>query len=306
MQRSFLNWLLLGGLSLAAVVLLMISNVQVTLRPEYLLLFSFPHFVLSYYLFFQKVELSPEKKFELLKILVPVLLLLMVFAIWRESRTLVIYFSQAVFFYHISLQAFGVTMLYSESSRNDKVWRASVKATVLFWGGYAWLEQQTSFSSLTLFKTDVASLNISPIVAAGALGAAVGMTIICVGVYFFRIFSTTRKASALFALTGVLSFVAWCIPALKIASSGLIAIFHGIQYLPFAVENLRSKSQSLWVIVVTLVLSFGVGALAFDQVPRFLSKSDPINSTFYISCLYLLLNLTHFFLERTVWKQFKA
>jgi hypothetical protein len=307
MGKSFINWLLVGGASLLLVPLMLVADLQPTLRPEYLLLFSFPHFVLSYFIYFKHAKLSSSQRRSLITLLLPVVVLLAIFSSFKSAQAYVVYLAQAIFFYHIALQAFGVTMVYSRALRSDRYWRWACKGTLLFWGAYAFIEQQTSFSTLTMFETNVESLQFSKITAAGMQGAAFGMTLVCLITFCFRRskIKEPNLVADTFSLTGLLSFVAWCVPASRIAASGLIAIFHGLQYLPFAVENLRTKSQSRWAVTATVVASLAIGALVFDRVPKFLSQADPINSTFIISCLYLALNLTHFFLERVVWKKFK-
>lgn len=308
MNRSIANWFWLGGFSLFFVPFALIYNFAITSRPEYLILFSFPHFILSYVIYYKHLRSVRVLTPEIVRFGILLTILAVTFVFWKNLQLPVILAAQGIFLYHLAMQSFGVAVIYAGVNfRDKKLARLVLKTTFLAWAAAAWFDSQTSLSTLTLFKTTVSSLQLAPEFATLLTRISLVLTITSIGYYLLKV-REARKLEFkkdIFPLTAILSFAAWCTPQTKIATSGLIAVFHGLQYLPFAFASLQSKIESRVALGFTLLMSLVLGALVFDQVPRYLSQRDPLTSTFAISCIYLTLNLFHFFLEAKVWKGFK-
>jgi hypothetical protein len=95
------------------------------------------------------------------------------------------------------------------------------------------------------------------------------------------------------------------VPQTGIATAGLIAVFHGLQYLPFAFTRLTEHHEQRRRAWLSMSIAVAVGATVFYALPRVFIKIDIVHSSALTSALYLSLNAVHFYFETTSWKNFK-
>lgn len=302
--QSLALWLSIGGLTALAVPFLRWLNLpEVPNLQVLLLIFSFPHFMQTYFLFYRKKELWLQHK--LVAIYAPIALIVIIALLkgQRESELILLHSAMVLFFWHISRQAFGVAWYFVKPEFRSKELRYLVLGTALIFAVSGWLHLNSNPNSVYVFKSYLDTLKISDIyyqiVQLLAWFVLAGTV--------FMLFLRQRRGSTLdsrgflFSITPLFALAAWVHPLSLIGAFGLIPVFHGIQYLGFAVMSLEMTAL---LASVSLVICGIVGWGVFMLLPTLIIDSG-IDAAWLVSGIYVFLNIHHFFIDSVIWKSKK-
>ncbi len=294
-------WLAIGGLTVFVVPFLKWLYVQDIPNLQFLLLiFSFPHFMQTYFLFYRKQELWMQHK--LVSIVAPILIIAVI-ASTRGHRTPELILLQAamiLFFWHISRQAFGVAWHFVKNEYRSKNLRTLVLATPLLFAVAGWLHFNANANQVYVFKSWIDPLNLPNIYYQILQLVAWFVLSVLVVVLFLR---SRRNGNIdargfVFSVTPLFALAAWLHPLSLIGAYGLIPVFHGIQYLGFAVVTLEMGAI---IASVSLVICGLVGWGVFQVLPGLFIGSEA-NAAWIVSGIYIFLNVHHFFIDSVIWK----
>lgn len=270
--------------------------------PWLFLIFSFPHFMATYWVWISRVK---SWKNEWIPLSFPLLYLVLFFLATKEvfgvnGVEYILKFSYLYLLYHFTQQLYGVTLwlnykngvVYSEKRK----WL--LRGLYLVAGFYAWLEMEMRGVVNILFYHSVSSWNLpSEYITAGFI-LIFALTVINMSLCFYDYFKF-KNIKSLIALAPMGVAWLWFLPPFNQKMIFLLPVFHGIQYLPFIKMKGRALSSIHWFILsVTFVAS---GWVFFRWLP-FQIQTTVFAGTLWPALIISLLNNHHFFIDGRIWK----
>lgn len=297
-----MTYLITSGLSYLIIILFQLGKTDDFLNylPTLMVLISFPHFMVTYWVWGKRVS---NWKNELGGLFFPAIYSIGFFFLHKLNNdffsvSLLLKASYLYLLYHFGQQLYGVTLWtgYKNNVNFNILKKRMLRFLLILTSIYAWLEMETRQVLNVLFYHPVEPWSIPSAYVVSCFYLVLifsGLTILWIFWDFFKTKST--KSFFLLAPLG-LSWI-WFLPPFNQKLILYLPILHALQYFPFIWMKLRSLTalRKLTVFVVS-VLS---GWFLFRFVPFHFS---PIEGTLWPALVLSCLNNHHFIIDGRIWK----
>jgi hypothetical protein len=262
--------------------------------PWLLLIFSFPHFLMTYWLWLKRM--GPLRE-EIWPLLFP-FIYVGVFLFGPFPTYLIVKFSYAYLIYHFAQQLYGVTVWSVKGKLKLENWEKHLlRAYFLLNGFYALLDLERRGVGRVLFYYETPSLDIpSPLIYATFFMSLCLLSLILGRIGYRFLKSSERSLLALVSSLG-LSLV-WFIPPFSYEMVFFLPIIHALQFFPLAKLKLSRVSKSEWMLGGMGCFLFGW--LFFRFIPFVEVGWVPYGV--WPVLILTLLNNHHFVIEGRIWK----
>lgn len=270
--------------------------------PWLFIIFSFPHFMATYWVWGSRVK---NWKKEWLPLIFPALYLGIFLAatkglLGEHAVEVILKFSYLYLLYHFAQQLYGVTLWLNLKSgvfySAKRKWL--LRALYLIACLYAWLEMEMRGVVNILFYHSVSSWNLpSEFISTGFFLIFV-ISIMALTFCFYDYFKF-KKLSYLLPAAPIGVAWLWFIPPFNQKMIFLLPVFHGIQYLPFIKMKGRSLSGVYWLMLSCVFVASGW--VFFRWLP-FQVTMYSLEGTLWPALILTLLNNHHFLIDGRIWK----
>lgn len=302
-----LNLILINGLSFIFFILLQLNEVKTSLTsflPWFLIIFSFPHFMLTYWIWVKRVGRWHD---EWPAILFPFFYSALFFVIYFYPMSFLtidelIRFSYAYLLYHFVQQLFGVTLWLSYQYRIALMsWqKRALRAFFLMSGLYAYFDLELRGGAKVLFYREISQVSLSSDFVIGSF-ILVGLLFVINLGFIVKNYLETKSLRSFAPLGGMLVAGLWFIPPFGHQMVLFLPVLHAFQYFPFIV--MKERSQKKWRLTVLFAGAIGAGWILFRVLPfstlQFLS---PDVGLIFPAFVLTLLNNHHFVIDGRIWK----
>ena len=279
-----------------------IAPIDMSLLTTLLILVSFPHFMATYWLWWQRVG---SWKLEIAPLLFPVLYGCLFFMGAKElgpflSVSSILKISFLYLLYHFAQQFYGVLLWFCYSvGLNFSLWEKVVlRSYFLVIAFYTWVQMELRGELRVLFYHPVDSWPLPLYVADVGFFLVLGLTLLATVIFLFK-FLSLKKLSSLYPL-GILSLGwLWFIPPFCQKLAYFLPVLHGLQYFPFILMKGRVRQFRYWFLALGGFIF--TGHLLFRNLPFDLSPSL-FPGTLWPAFILSLLNNHHFLIDGRIWK----
>lgn len=291
-----------SGLSYLVVILFQfgVSEYFLTYLPSLMILLSFPHFIVTYWVWGKRVL---NWKDEWVYLLFPAVYSSAFFFLHKLNNNLfsiglLLKISYLYLLYHFGQQLYGITLWtgYKNNLNFHRLKKIILRLSLILTSIYAWLEMETRQVLNVLFYHPVESWNIPSVYLINCFYIVLifsGLIVLWVFWDFFK----TKSIKSFFILAPLgLSWI-WFLPPFNHKLTLYLPLLHALQYFPFIWIKLRSLTAIRKIsLIVTSVIS---GWLLFRFVPFYIS---PIEGTIWPALVLSCLNNHHFIIDGRIWK----
>ena len=299
-----LSFFLIAGMSYLffLITLTDVSSSVGAYLPWLFLIFSFPHFMATYWVWFSRVKVWKD---EWLPVTFPVVYLALFFAatkgyLGQDGVEVILKASYLYLLYHFAQQLYGVTlwMNYRQKVIYLEIQKQFLRAFYLLAALYAWIEMETRGVVNVLFYHSVSNWNLpSDYVTACFILVLISTLVNLVWCLFGYLKSKNSKTLLALAPMGVAWL--WFLPPFNQKMILLLPVFHGIQYLPFIKLKGKSLSGTYWLVLSGIFVA--LGWFFFRWLP-FHMPYKALEGTLWPAFVLTLLNNHHFFIDGRIWK----
>ena len=270
--------------------------------PWLFLLFSFPHFMATYWVWNSRVK---TWKKEWLPLLFPVLYLVAFVGSSRgwfggSALEMLLKCSYLYLLYHFAQQLYGVTLWINGQNKIFYSYKHKLFLRGLFLSTclYAWLEMEMRGVVKVLFYHSVSSwgLHSDYLVSIFLLVAILSLVNIF---WSFYDFYKTKDLKHLLSIGPIGLAWLWFLPPLNKNMIMLLPVLHGIQYLPFIKIKARKLNLSKWLTLSVIFIASGW--VFFRWLPLFF-PFKVLEGTLWPALILSLLNNHHFLIDGRIWK----
>jgi hypothetical protein len=303
---------LLSIILLGSLYLFNFANIGYTIKSSekdvlwLLILFSYPHFIASYYWFYKNKILREENNFvgKYLPLII-VGLLVLVFSL--KSQILIqpmLVAAWILLFWHFAKQSYGCSVFLAKQNfpQTSKSW---LLYSYLSLAGFGFLNIQRSESKILLFKSYVSVYKVPEYFSQLLLGFAWILFLAFIANYLKQSENLSLKEKikkiviiSIPWVSNLMWFSRWAVESFFI----LIPIFHALQYSPFILQGiarLQTETKSFYKVIVGVFLA---SALFFVGVPYALNHLWPQVAGGFVTSVFIFFNLHHFFIDSVGWK----
>lgn len=296
-----LNFILINGVSF---IFFILSQMTFTGRlsfylPYLLILLSFPHFILTYWIWFKRVDSWREEKWP---ILFPIIYLNLFYTSsvypleWLNPQILV-KLSYYYLLYHFAQQLYGVTlwMAFSYGVKIDRWTKHTLHAFFLACASYAMFDLELRGATNVLFYLETpvwkfpSELLLTNFAIVGAL------FVVLIGL-ILKNFYQYKNIREFLPLAGVSVSTLWFIPPFSHGMIFFLPIIHSLQYFPFIYMKNRGLTIYRWA--ATGGLAIFAGWVFFRGVPLLV----PGGWSLWPAMILTMLNNHHFIIDGRIWK----
>lgn len=301
------NLILINGLSFVFFILLQLNGVKTSLTsflPWFLIIFSFPHFMLTYWIWARRVGRWQD---EWPAIIFPFAYSALFFLIYFNPVSFLtvdelIRFSYAYLLYHFVQQLYGVTLWLSYQYKiSVSVWQKRLlRSFFLMSGLYAYFDLELRGGAKVLFYREISQISLSGEFVIGSF-ILVGILFVANLVFILKNYVQSKNIRTFAPLGGMLVSALWFIPPFGHQMVLFLPILHAFQYFPFIV--LKERSEKKIRLIVLFVAAIFSGWVLFRVLPfstlQFLS---PEMGLIFPAFILTLLNNHHFVIDGRIWK----
>ena len=309
-SKSFIHILLFGLLSivlLSGLYFFNFSNFGYTIKSSekdvkwLLILFSYPHFIASYFWFYKNESLRSENKFvgKYLPLMI-IGLLVLIFAL-QISYLLqaMLIAAWILLFWHFAKQSYGCSVYLSEKLLPQDS-KSYLLYSYLCLAGFGFLNIQRHEAKILIFKSYVRVFKVPE---------AFALSLLALAWIFFALFAFSflkqnkdkLKALALISIPWVANlmwFSWWSVESFFV----LIPIFHAIQYAPFVLQGVYKLQADAKQFRIAILSIFIFSLFFFVGIPFVINTTAPQLSEILVTSVFVFLNLHHFFIDSVGWK----
>jgi hypothetical protein len=279
-----------------------IAPIDMSLLTTLLILISFPHFMATYWLWWQRVG---SWKLEAGPLLFPVLYFCLFFMSTQDwelflSTSSILKISFLYLLYHFAQQFYGVLVwfCYSIGLKFASWEKASLRSYFLVIAFYTWVQMELRGELKVLFYHPVDAWPLPLYVADIGFFLVLGLTLLTTVVFLLKFFAF-KKLSTLYPL-GILSLGwLWFIPPFCQKLIYYLPILHGLQYLPFILMKGKVRQFRYWILAIGGFIV--TGHLLFRNLPFDLTPSL-FPGNLWPAFILSLLNNHHFLIDGRIWK----
>lgn len=296
-----MNHFLIFGTSYICLPLLMfVGSDRLSFLPLGLLLISFPHFFLTYWVWARGKRSWIN---EWLPLSFPIFYFVTFCSLYYLKHPLIsvealLKVSYLYLLYHFAQQLYGITLWTSIKWNIDlsKSRKHLIRGLFLTTSFYSWLEMESRGEVLYLFYHPVPSWRLSSDYLIIAFSLVLCLSVIIVFMSFWDFFQKKNLRMVYLLAPIGLSWL-WFIPPLNKDLIYYLPVLHGLQYMPFIFLKTKdlSKSGKLFLAVG----SVGIGWFFFRWLPFGVSI---LEGTLWPALVLSLLNNHHFIIDGRIWK----
>lgn len=271
-----------------------------------LILFSYPHFIASYFWFYKNKNLRTENRFvgKYLPLMI-IALLVLIFSL-QVSYLLqaMLVAAWILLFWHFAKQSYGCSVfLAGKSLRTES--KSYLLYSYLCLAGFGFLNIQRHEAKVLLFKTYVRVFNVPEAFALSLLAFA--WVLFLLFIYSSvkgqqgQSRSTLVKSLLLISvpwLANLMWFSWWAVENFFV----LIPVFHAIQYGPFVLQGVYKLQNEAKAFVKAVSGIFIISVLFFVGLPLAVNQYTPQMAESVVASVFIFFNLHHFFIDSVGWK----
>lgn len=273
--------------------------------PSLLIFFSFPHFMISYYIWWKKREgIKKEISIWLFPI---VFWSCLVFFSLKENTKAIEYIIQAAYvylIYHFIRQFYGVILWqsYSQNLLVTKLKKNFINYMLLSLGLFYWVSLQSKTTEMTLFYFKVSNFYFgSEVITWLFLNALISFMLFFL-YDFYLWFKNKGKLNYFLPYLTIFAAYLWFYPGFseRLYWGLALPILHAIQYIPFWFKGTGFKLNE-YKIYLFYTLSILAGYVAFRFLPLKLDQVFQRQDLGFVS-LIVFFNTHHFVIDSKIWK----
>lgn len=271
-----------------------------------LILFSYPHFLASYFWFYNNKTLSEENRFvgQYLPVMI-IGLLVLVYSLNVDFLLQgMLIAAWILLFWHFAKQSYGCSVFLAKQSFPTES-KSLLLYSYLCLAGFGFLNIQRQESQVLLFKSYVRVFHVPEMFSLALLAFA--------WILFFAFIATFVKKSGSSNKADVLKKIAiisvpwvanlmwfswWTVQSFFV----LIPVFHAIQYAPFVLQGISRLQNESKTFVKTVISIFVVSFLFFVGLPYVVNSWWPETAQGLVTSVFIFFNLHHFFIDSVGWR----
>lgn len=297
-----MNYFLIAGLSYF-ILLLSLAGPQDLLLPYIswlMILFSFPHFMGTYWVWGSRVKNWKNEWWALIFPFVYIGLFLSARSLNSEYYNLdsLLKLSYLYLLYHFAQQLYGITLWWGMNFKQfySPVRKHFLRALFLFASFYTWLEMETREVVGVLFYHPVVGWNLPSEI----ISLTFYLVLILSGILFFWSFwdfFKYKSTRSFIPLAPIGLCWIWFLPPINQKMSLILPVLHGLQYFPFIMMKAKHLSQLKRIQLIGL--SILAGWVFFRWLPF---KVALMEGTLWPALVISLMNNHHFIIDGRIWK----
>lgn len=266
-----------------------------------LVLFSYPHFIASYFWFYKNKSLRQDNAF--VGKYLPAMIIALLCLIYTLQVT---YLLQAMLiaawillFWHFAKQSYGCSVFLGAKNFTQSS-KSYLLMSYLCLAGFGFLNIQRHEAKVLLFKSYVRVFKVPDYFALSLLALAW----ILFAMFLVNFIKANKGASKSLIIVSVpwianlMWFSWWTVESFFV----LIPVFHAIQYAPFVLQGVRNLQSESKDFVKAVSAIFVVSAIVFIAIPLMVNKFAPTMAESLVTSIFIFFNLHHFFIDSVGWK----
>lgn len=271
-----------------------------------LILFSYPHFMASYYWFYKNKILRQENRFVgkyLPLMLIGVLALVYTLSAGFLVQSMLIA-AWILLFWHFVKQSYGCSVFLAKEN-----FPATSKSMLLFsylcLAGFGFLNIQRHEAKVLLFRSYVSVYNVPEFFSLALLAFAWILFLVFIWTYLqasenFEKPKAYKKIAMISIpwIANLMWFSWWTVESFFV----LIPIFHALQYSPFILQGISRLQNETKGFVLVMAGVFGASVLFFVGVPSLVNSWWPELAQPLVTAIFIFFNLHHFFIDSVGWR----
>lgn len=269
-----------------------------------LILFSYPHFIASYFWFYKHESLLKENKFigqYLPLVILALLVLVFTLKIPFLLQGLLIA-AWILLFWHFAKQSFGCSVFLAENTLSQNA-KSYLLYSYLCLAGFGFLNIQRFEAKVLLFKSYVKVFKVPEGYAFSLLALSWIFFAMFVSSYIKQ--SGNKQANLKSLVVTSIPWVAnlmwfswWAVESFFV----LIPVFHAIQYTPFVLQGVYKLQADTNKFIKAIAAIFVSALIFFVGIPYAVNHTVPQMSEILVTSVFVFLNLHHFFIDSVGWK----
>lgn len=269
-----------------------------------LILFSYPHFIASYYWFYKNKILREENRFVgkyLPWMIVGFLALVFTLKVGFLVQPMLIA-AWILLFWHFAKQSYGCSVFLGKENF-PLTSKSLLLYSYLSLAGFGFLNIQRHEAKVLLFRSYVSVYKVPEVFSYALLGFA--------WILFFAFIVTyvnqtedknaSYKKIALISIPWVANlmwFSWWTVESFFV----LIPVFHALQYSPFILQGISRLQNEIKDFAKVMTGIFVVSVLFFVGLPLIVNQYAPQLAEPLVTSMFVFFNLHHFFIDSVGWK----
>lgn len=271
-----------------------------------LILFSYPHFLASYFWFYKNQTLREENRFvgKYLPVMIVILLALVYSLKVDFLLQAMLIAAWILLFWHFAKQSYGCSVFLGKQEFPVES-KSLLLYSYLCLAGFGFLNIQRQESQVLLFKSYVRVFKVPEMFSMALLTFAWILFFAFVATFIKQAGSETTseklKKTVVISIPWVANlmwFSWWTVESFFV----LIPVFHAIQYAPFILQGLSRLQNESKALVKSIVSIFVVSFLFFVGLPFAVNSWWPEMAQGLVTSVFIFFNLHHFFIDSVGWK----
>lgn len=271
-----------------------------------LILFSYPHFIASYFWFYKNKTLSQENRFvgKYLPVMI-IALLILVYSLKVDFLLQgLLIAAWILLFWHFAKQSYGCSVFLGRQGF-PLTSKSLLLYSYLSLAGFGFLNIQKQESQILLFKSYVRVFKVPEMFSLALLAAAWILFFAFVATYAKQAGSETtaeklKKISVISIpwVANLMWFSTWTVESFFV----LIPVFHALQYAPFILQGISRLQNESKAFIKSLVSIFVISFLFFVGLPLIVNSWWPEIAQGLVTSVFIFFNLHHFFIDSVGWR----
>lgn len=296
-----LNFILINGVSFIFFFLSQMAFAKTlsAFLPYLLILLSFPHFILTYWIWMKRVDSWKQEKWPLIFPLIYLNLFITsaLYPLEWLNPQLLVKLSYYYLLYHFAQQLYGVTvwLSFSYGVKLDRWTKYTLRAFFLTCASYAMFDLELRGATNVLFYLETPVLKF-PSELLLTNFAVVGAVFVVLMGLILKNFYANKSIREFLPLAGMSVATLWFIPPFSHGMIFFLPIIHSLQYFPFI--YMKNRGLTLYKWIGTGALAIFAGWIFFRGIPLLLPTGWPL----WPAMILTLLNNHHFIIDGRIWK----
>ena len=265
-----------------------------------LILFSYPHFIASYFWFYKNKDLREESRFVgvyLPGIIIALLILVFTLQISYLQQGMLMA-AWILLFWHFAKQSYGCSV-YLAKSALPQLSKTMLLNSYLCLAGFGFLNIHRKDAQILLFKSYVKVFNVPEYFS---LALLIFAWLLFAGFIWSYVKESGTKNRLIYIVipwvANLMWFSWWAIESFF----ALIPIFHALQYGPFILQGVSRLQLESKKFIQTMFGIFVLSTLFFVGIPYLMLQYWPAAGSMLVSGIFIFLNLHHFFIDSVGWR----
>jgi len=269
-----------------------------------LILFSYPHFIASYYWFYKNKILREENRF-VGKYLPWMIVGVLALVFTLEAGFLVqpmLMAAWILLFWHFAKQSYGCSVFLAKENF-PLTSKSLLLYSYLCLAGFGFLNIQRHEAKVLLFRSYVSVYKVPEVFSYTLLGFAWILFFAFIVTYVKQTAdkNVSYKKIALISIPWVANlmwFSWWSVENFFV----LIPVFHALQYSPFILQGISRLQNETKDFAKVMTGIFVISIFLFVGLPLIANQYAPQMAQPVVTSMFIFLNLHHFFIDSVGWK----